>query len=302
MSGISQGSVYALLALGYTMVYGTLGFINFAHGDLLMAGTMLAWVVTGPMYRSGLWDAAPFLSLPIILLVAMSTSTSLSLLLERAVFRPLRSKPRLTLFVASLGASLVIQYSFVHLLGLLTKAFPPVPALDKRWSILGFRIGGTQALILAVTGATLVLLYVVVYRTRPGRAMRAVGQDQEAAALMGVDIDRTIATIFAIAGAMAGVASFVWAVLFGRVFYLTGFLPGLKAFTAAVLGGIGNIGGAVIGGFLLGMLEQLGPSLVLEGLGIDAAWQLKDVFAWFVLIVVLTFRPSGLLGERLPDE
>jgi branched-chain amino acid transport system permease protein len=168
--------------------------------------------------------------------------------------------------------------------------------------VLGFRVFRTQVLVMVGAALMLAALYFLVERTRAGRAMRAVGEDIPAASLMGVDIDRTVARTFALGGAMAGAAAFLFALLFPRIDFLTGLPVGLKAFTAAVLGGIGNLPGAVLGGYVLGLLEALGPSLILAGLGVPAAWQLKDVLTFLVLIMVLIFRPTGLLGERLPQD
>jgi branched-chain amino acid transport system permease protein len=204
--------------------------------------------------------------------------------------------------VASIGASVLIQYAVLALVGPLPKAWPRVPELGGWWTVLGFRVFRTQVLVMAGAALMLAGLYLLVERTRAGRAIRAVGEDIHAAALMGIDIDRTIARTFAIGGALAGTAAFIFALLFPRIGFLTGQPVGLKAFTAAVLGGIGNIPGAVLGGYVLGLLEALGPSLVLAGLGIPAAWQLKDVLTFLVLILVLIFRPTGLLGERLPQD
>jgi branched-chain amino acid transport system permease protein len=300
--GVSQGSLYALVAMGYTMVYGILGFINFAHGEVFMVGAIAGWVSFAPLVSSNLWFTNRFLSLAIVFVVCVASSSGLAVALERLVYRPLRGAPRLTLMVASIGASVLLQYAVLTLVGPLTKAWPTAPELRGWWTVLGFRVFRTQVLVM--TGAALMLagLFLLVERTRAGRAMRAVGENVHAAALMGVDIDRTIAKTFALGGAMAGVAAFLFALLFPRIDFLTGLPVGLKAFTAAVLGGIGNLPGAVLGGYVLGLLEALGPSLVLAGLGIPAAWQLKDVLTFLVLILVLIFRPTGLLGERLPQD
>jgi branched-chain amino acid transport system permease protein len=303
MFGISQGSLYALVALGYSMVYGILGFINFAHGEVFMVGGMAGWASFAPIVASGLWFSNRLLSLVIAFVVCVAASATTAVALERVVYRPLRGAPRLTLMVSSIGASVFIQYAVLHLLGALTtKAWPPVPELLGWWTILGFRVFRTQVLVTIGAAAALAGLWVLLERTRTGRAMRAAGEDIQAAALMGVDVDRAITQTFAVGGALAGAAVFLFALLFPRIHYLTGLRVGLKAFTAAVLGGIGNIPGAVLGGYTLGLLESLGPSLILSGLGIPAAWQIKDVLTFLVLILVLIFRPTGLLGERLPQD
>jgi branched-chain amino acid transport system permease protein len=300
--GISQGSLYALVALGYTMVYGVLGFINFAHGEVFMVGGMAGWASFAPLVASGLWFTNRLLSLVIAFVVCVVASAATAVVLERVVYRPLRGAPRLTLMVSSIGASVFIQYAVLHLLSPLTKAWPPVPELFGWWTVLGFRVFRTQVLVMVGAAAAFAALWLLLERTRTGRAMRATGEDVQAAALMGVNVDRTISQTFAVGGALAGAAVFLFALLFPRLYYLTGLRVGLKAFTAAVLGGIGNIPGAVLGGYTLGLLEALGPSLILSGLGIPAAWQIKDVLTFLVLILILIFRPTGLLGERLPQD
>jgi branched-chain amino acid transport system permease protein len=175
-------------------------------------------------------------------------------------------------------------------------------ALEGSWDLLGFTIIKTQAVVILVALAMMSLLYVFVERTRTGRAMRAIAEDQEISELMGINVNRTITVVFAVGGAMAGVAGLLWGLVFGQVFFFTGFLPGIKAFTAAVLGGIGNTVGAMVGGLTLGAVESIGPSLVLGGWGIPSAHQLKDVIAFAVLILVLVFRPQGIMGERVVGE
>lgn len=297
--GISQGSVYALLALGYSMVYGTLGFINLAHGDMLMVGAISAWLAGGALWYAGWWQAQPGPSLLLLLVVAAATGAAASVLLERVAFRPIRSSPRLVLLVTSLGASLVIQYSVAGLFGVAAKRFPDVPALQTPVALGPVRVPWSQVLVLGAALTMLAGLYALVWHTRTGRSMRAAGEDLGAAALMGVDVDRAVATVFAVGGAAAGAAGLLWAILYPLVHFQTGFMPGIKAFAAAVLGGIGNLPGAVLGGYVLGMAESIGPSLVLTGLGIPGAWQLKDVVGISVLVLALVFRPTGLLGERL---
>ncbi len=302
LAGIAQGSVYALIALGYTMVYGVLGFINFAHGEVFMSGAMVGFVAADALARHGVWNSQPVLSLLIVLAVSMAVSTFVAVLLERVAYRPLRGAPRLIPLITSIGASFFLQYTFRGLFGPGIKTYPSVDVLQGQVSLLGVGVVKTQALTIVAAFAMMLGLYQFVERTKTGRAMRAVAEDKEIAALMGVDVDRTIVTTFAVGGAMAGAAGLLWALVFRSVFFFTGFLPGIKAFTAAVLGGIGNIVGAMIGGLLLGVFEALGPSMVLTGLGIPSAHQLKDVVAFTALVMVLIFRPSGVLGERLAEE
>jgi branched-chain amino acid transport system permease protein len=300
--GIAQGAVYALIALGYTMVYGVLGFINFAHGEVFMSGTFVGFFAADALLRAGVWQARPFLSLLIVLAVSMATSTGVAVLLERVAYRRLRAAPRLIPLITSIGASFFIQYAFRGLFGPGVQSYPSVDVLTGSWTVFGIDIAKTQAIVVVAAVVMMLALHQFVERTRTGRAMRAVAEDKEIAALMGVNVDRTIVTTFAVGGAMAGAAGLLWALVFRQVFFFTGFLPGIKAFTAAVLGGIGNIVGAMLGGLALGVFESVGPSLVLQGLGIPAPHQLKDVVAFTALVLVLIFRPTGIMGERLAEE
>jgi branched-chain amino acid transport system permease protein len=300
--GIAQGSLYALIALGYTMVYGVLRFINFAHGEVFMCGAMTGFFIADALAKAGLWDSSPVLSLLLTLVLCMSVSAGIAVLLERVAYRRLRNAPRLIPLITSIGASFFIQYAAAGLFGTDQKAFPEMQVLQGSVTILSVPILKVQALVIAAAVVMMIGLYLFVEKTKAGKAMRAVAEDQEIARLMGINVDRTIVLVFAVGGAMAGAAGLLYGLEFGNVHFLSGFLPGIKAFTSAVLGGIGNIVGAMTGGLVLGTVESLGPSGVLEGLGIPAAHQLKDVFAFLALILVLIFRPSGILGERLSEE
>lgn len=303
ISGISQGAMYGLLALGYSMVYGVLGFINFAHGEVFMSGAMVGFIAANWLFENGTWEANPFLSLFIVLLVSMFTSTLVAVLVERIAYRPLRGSPRLIPLITSIGVSFFLQYAFAGLFGISMRSYPPAPEiLSGSVLILGFRIRTTDLVVILVAALSMVGLWYFVTRTKAGTAMRAVAEDKEIAALMGINVDRTIVTVFAVGGAMAGVAGLMWALLFRGVRFFTGFIPGIKAFTAAVLGGIGNMVGAMGGGVLLGIFEGVGPLLILDGLGIPGVSQLKDVVAFAALVLVLVFRPTGLFGERLGSE
>ena len=300
--GIAQGSVYALIALGYTMVYGILRFINFAHGEVFMIGAMTGFYMSDGLSRTWLWEAQPFVSLLIVLICCMTVSALVAVLLERVAYRPLRGLPRLLPFITAIGASFFLQYTVATLFGTSVKAYPSVDALTGVVTFLGFRILKVQVLVIVAALLMLAGLYLYVEKTKAGRAIRAVAEDPEIAQLMGLSVDRTIVRVFAIGGALAGAAGFLFGLVFQNVHFLSGFLPGIKAFTAAVLGGIGNIPGAVLGGLLLGSVESLGPSLVLVGLDIPSAHQLKDVVAFLALVLVLIFRPTGILGERVSEE
>ncbi len=300
--GLSQGSVYALIALGYTMVYGILRMINFAHGEVFMSGAYTAYFVADALFRTGTLNQHPVLSLAVVLLVAMLTSSVVALLLERVAYRPLRRAPRLVPLISAIGASFFLQYTFKGFYGSGFRAYPETQVLKGEWVIAGLGILRTQAVVLVSAVLLMSALYLFVMRTKAGTAMRAVAEDMEVAALMGIDVNRIIVITFGIGGAAAGAAGFLYALVFKQVHFFMGFVPGIKAFTAAVLGGIGNIPGAMVGGLFLGIFESVGPILVLDGLGIVAPYQLKDVIAFTMLVMVLIFRPSGILGERLATK
>jgi branched-chain amino acid transport system permease protein len=300
--GLAQGSIYALIAMGYTMVYGILRMINFAHSEVFMAGPYTAYFVAAAFYSSGLLDRQPILCLIIIFLVSMGTSTLIALLLERVAYRPLRTAPRLVPLITAIGASFFLQYTFRGLYGSGFQAYPVVKILEGEWMIGGFRILKFQALVIVAAALLMAALYSFVQRTRMGKAIRAVSEDKETSWLMGIDIDRMIVTTFIIGGMAAGAAGVLYALMFKQVHFFMGFIPGIKAFTAAVLGGIGNIPGAMLGGIFLGLIESIGPSLFLDGLGIVAPYQLKDAIAFIMLVLVLIFRPTGILGERLATK
>jgi branched-chain amino acid transport system permease protein len=271
--------------------------INFAHGDEFMFGAMTAFFVADGLADGGLLFANPFIGLGIVLIVAMLSSMVVAILLERIAYRPLRRAPRLVPLITAIGASLFISNSVRGMYGEQVKAYPNIPALEGRIDILGIPILKTQALVIVTAFVLMLVLFWFVERTRTGRAMRAVSEDKDTAALMGINVDRTISTTFAIGGLLAGAAGVLYALIFGQVHWFMGFLPGIKAFTAAVLGGIGNIVGAMLGGLTLGLLEQVGPNLFLSGLGVPSPNQLRDVIAFSVLVLVLIFRPYGILGK-----
>ncbi|MGH8928290.1 MAG: branched-chain amino acid ABC transporter permease [Acidimicrobiia bacterium] len=300
--GLSTGSVFALIALGYTMVYGVLRFINFAHGEVFMVGAMVAFYVANGLATTSLWISNPLVSLLIILVSAMVASSSVAVIVERIAYRPLRNAPRLIPLITSIGASFTLQYLVRGLVGPGTKAFPRMEPLRGTMNIGNLTILRSQVVVIVAALVVMGGLYLFVERTRTGKSMRAVAEDQETAALMGIDVNGTIVKVFAVGGAMAGVAGALWGLVFPSLNFFSGFLPGIKAFTSAVLGGIGNILGAMLGGVSLGIFEAVGPSLVLAGYNIPAFSQLKDVVAYAALVLVLIFRPTGILGERLAQE
>lgn len=303
VSSIAQGAMYGLLALGYSMVYGVLGFINFAHGEVFMSGTLVGFIAANWLFDNGVWEANPFLAMFLVLISAMLTSTIVAVLVERIAYRPLRGAPRLIPLITSIGMSFFLQYSFAGLFGVGFNTYPPPPdVISGTVSLFGLQVRTTQLTVIIIAILSMIGLWYFVTRTKAGRAMRAVAEDKEIAGLMGINVDRTIVTVFAVGGAMAGVAALMWSLLFRSVNFFTGFIPGIKAFTAAVLGGIGNIVGAMGGGVLLGIFEGVGPLLILDGLGIPGVSQLKDAVAFIALVLVLIFKPSGLFGERLGSE
>lgn len=299
ITGLALGGVYALIALGYTLVYGILRMINFAHSEVFMSGPFTAAFAADALIAVGWWNKYPFISFLIVLLVSAAVSCSIALLLERIAYRPLRTAPRLVPLITAIGASFFLQYTFRGLYGSGIKGYPEMDIFKGFWMMGGIRIFRTQVTVILGAFILMLILYAVVQRTKIGRAMRSVSEDKEAAALMGIDVDRTIAFTFALGGIAAGLAGILYLLLFPQAHFYMGFFPGLKAFTAAVLGGIGNVPGAFLGAMVLGLLESVGPSLFLDGLGIPAAYQLKDAIAFTILVFILIFRPSGILGERL---
>jgi branched-chain amino acid transport system permease protein len=299
ISGLALGGVYALIALGYTLVYGVLKMINFAHSEVFMSGPFTATFAANALIGLGWWNKYPWLSLLIVTLVAAAVSTVIAILLERIAYRPLRTAPRLVPLITAIGASFFLQYTFRGLYGSGLKSFPEMKMLQGFWMIGDVRIFRTQAAAIGGAIIMMVVLYGIVQWTKLGKAMRSVSEDKEVAALMGINVDKVIASTFAMGGAAAGVAGILFLLLFPVAHFFMGFIPSIKAFTAAVLGGIGNVPGAFLGGVLLGLLESIGPSLFLDGLGIPTPSQLKDAIAFAVLVLILIFRPTGIVGEKL---
>jgi branched-chain amino acid transport system permease protein len=300
INGLVLGSMYALVALGYTMVYGIINLINFAHGEVLMVGAMTSWTVIGLM-QTATPDAPGWLILLLSLLIACVVSAVLNVSIEKVAYRPLRNSPKLAPLITAIGMSILLQ----TLAMIIWKPhYKPYPTLLPNTPIHlgGATITPTQILILGLTAVCLSLLMWLVHATRLGRAMRATAENPRVAALMGVNPDRVIAATFALGAVLAAIAGVMWAANYGTVQHSMGFLPGLKAFTAAVFGGIGNLGGAVLGGILLGLIESIGAGYIGELTGGVLGSHYADIFAFIVLIVVLTLRPSGLLGERVADR
>lgn len=302
-AGLAQGSIYALIALGYTLVYGILLMINFAHGEVYMAGAFSTVFLANYQASTGFLDAHPFISILSWMALSTAVSISIAVLLERIAYRPLRGAPRLVPLITAIGASFALQYTFRGLYGAEFRSYPTVDVLRGLVDILGFKVPLVQIVVIIAAVFLMIGLFLFTERTKMGKAMRSVSEDKDVARLMGIDVDKIIVTTFAIGGGLAGAAG-VFNGLFRPqgVFFFMGFFPGLKAFTAAVLGGIGNIPGAMIGGLLLGLMESIFPNLILEGLGIPAANQLRDAFAFTMLVLILIFRPQGIFGERLAEK
>ena len=303
ISGLAQGSIYALIALGYTLVYGILLMINFAHGEVFMAGAFTAVFFAQYFDKIGFLNTYPFPAILILILIAAAVSTTVAIVLERVAYRPLRGAPRLVPLITAIGASFFLQYTFRGFYGSGFQSYPSVTALSGTISVGSIIIPVVQIFVFVSALILMFGLYWLVEKSKIGKSMRAVSEDKEVAALMGIDINKVIIFTFAIGGALAGAAGVINGLYRPQgVNFFMGFIPGIKAFTAAVLGGIGSVPGAMLGGLFLGVIESIGPNLVLEGLGIDGANQLKDAIAFTMLVLVLIFRPQGILGERLSEK
>ncbi len=303
MFGLTIGSIYAQIALGYTMVYGVLRLINFAHGDIVMTGAFAGYFIANPLARSGFLENHPVLAMAAILAVAVTTSVSIAVLTERIAYRPFRRVVGLAPLICAIGVSFFLEQTFRGMFGSAVKSYPgSAMAARRRFMCMGFNVPRIDVLVIGLALLFMGALYLIVQRTRMGTAMRAVAEDGEAAALMGIDVNKVVVFTFVLGGAMAGIAGVFYAFLYKQVYFFMGFTPGIKAFGAAVLGGIGNIPGAMLGGFFLGMVESVGPTLFLDGIGIPAPYQLRDLIAFTLLIMVLIFRPQGLLGERMAKK
>lgn len=324
--GLAQGSIYALIALGYTLVYGILLMINFAHGEIFMAGAYIGFFAISGFEQNGMLVSQPLLSLLLTILTGVIASIIVAVLLERIAYRPLRNAPRLVPLITAIGASIVLQQLFLRLFGSSSRRYPDVhlfafPGLfpdqgcetidgatvcqgidliGGRYDVtvlgLELRILPIHFLVLFTAIAMMAALWFYVQRTTMGKAMRAVAEDKATASLMGINVDRVIVTTFVLGAALAGAGGVLFALYNQQVSPFIGFTPGIKAFTAAVLGGIGNIPGAMFGGLFLGVVESVAPSL----LGISS--QLKDVIAFALLVMILIFRPSGFFGEVLAKK
>ncbi|MBY0145339.1 branched-chain amino acid ABC transporter permease [Neobacillus niacini] len=284
VNGVSLGSIYALIALGYTMVYGIVKLINFAHGDVFMVGAFIGF------YSITILDLGFFPSL----IISMTACAIMGVLIERIAYKPLRNATRIAALITAIGVSLLIEYGMIYARGAQPEAYPsdiiPVTSLD----FLGVKVSSQSLLILGTSVVLMILLQFIVHKTKIGKAMRAVSHDMDAARLMGINVNNTISATFAIGSALAGAAGVAFGMYYTKIEPLMGIIPGLKAFVAAVLGGIGIIPGAMVGGLLLGVIESL-----VSAAGFSL-W--RDGVAFVVLILILIFRPAGLLGKNVREK
>jgi len=300
INGLVLGSMYALVALGYTMVYGVLNLINFAHGDVLMIGAMVGWSLL-QLIQYVNPELPGFVALILAIAGAIPVCVIVSVLIERVAYRRLRDAPRLAPLITAIGISILLQTLAMMIWGRNPLPFPQVLPSDPL-HVMGALITPTQVLLLLLAAISMVGLSLLVERTRMGRAMRAVAENPRVAALMGVNANRVIVFTFAIGAALAAVAGVMWGANYASAQFAMGFTPGLKAFSAAVLGGIGNIYGAMLGGILLGLIESLGAGYIGDLTAGVLGSHYQDIFAFIVLILVLTLRPSGIMGERVADR
>jgi branched-chain amino acid transport system permease protein len=296
MIGLALGAIYALIALGYTLVYGVLRMINFAHGEVFMAGAFGSYFFANAYSKSGFLNSNPWLAIIVLFASAIAVSTGIAVLLERVCYRPLRNAPRLVPLITAIGASLFLQNSFQGFFGAQAQGYPRPQILEGTTSIGKVSFDKMDPVVIITAIVVMIALEVFVRRTRTGKSMRAVAQDREIASLMGIDVDSVVVRTFVIGGVLAGIAGVLFAMTFGVVSATMGFIPGIAAFTAAVLGGIGSIPGAALGGFFLGLAESVGPFLLLSGLHVPSPFELKGVITFSILVLVLIFRPGGILG------
>ncbi|HEX9172851.1 MAG TPA: branched-chain amino acid ABC transporter permease [Telluria sp.] len=300
VNGLVLGSMYALVALGYTMVYGVLNLINFAHGDVLMIGAMVGLTILKllEVFAPGL---PGYVDLAIAIIGAIPVTMLVNILIERIAYRRLRNAPRLAPLITAIGVSILLQTFAMMIWGRSPLPFPQLLSSEPI-NIAGALVSPTQILLLALAALAMFGLVMLVERTKMGRAMRAVAENPRVAGLMGVDSNRVIVATFAIGAALAAVAGVMWGANYASITFTMGVLPGMKAFCAAVLGGIGNIYGAMIGGLVLGLVEAFGAGYIGDLTGGFLGSHYQDIFAFVILILVLTVRPSGIMGERVADR
>ncbi|MGE4469534.1 MAG: branched-chain amino acid ABC transporter permease [Desulfovibrio sp.] len=294
LNGLTLGGLYALIALGYTMVYGIIQLINFAHGEFFAAGGYMGVILLSYMAGAGYMDTHPWLCIGFSLVLSMLYCAMLAMAVEKVAYKPLRHSSRLSVLLSALGMSIFLQNALMLTQGVYDKAYPG-GIFGAPFEIGGVIVNYMQLLILALTAGLLVALNFLVFKTRVGRAMRATAQDKVMSALVGINSNRVISLTFAIGAGLAAAAGIMVGFYYGSVRFEMGFVPGIKAFAAAVLGGIGNITGAMIGGFIIGMVEIMAAAYIPYG------GEYKDVCAFIILIAVLYFRPTGIMGENVDD-
>jgi branched-chain amino acid transport system permease protein len=300
INGLVLGSMYALIALGYTMVYGVLNLINFAHGDVLMIGAMVGLTIL-TLLNTVAPELPGMVPLFIAIAGAIPVCMLLNVIIERVAYRRLRNAPRLAPLTTAIGVSILLQTLAMIIWGRSPIPFPHVLSSDPI-AIGGAVISPTQVTLLIMATCAMVGLFLLVEKTKLGRAMRATAENPRIAGLMGVDTNKVVVATFAIGAALAAMAGVMWGANYSSAQFAMGFVPGLKAFSAAVLGGIGNIYGAMVGGILLGLIESFGAGYIGDLTDGMLGSNYQDIFAFIVLIVVLTVRPSGIMGERVADR
>jgi branched-chain amino acid transport system permease protein len=291
-NGLAVGGIYALIALGYTMVYGVMKLINFAHGDLFTYGGYLGMTILGSLLLGDRLGAAG--GVLVLALLVMAAVAAMGVALERAAYRPLRDAPRLSAVVSALGASIFLQNALMLVYGARVQVYPESILPEAAIRFGGVYIPLIRIIVVATSVVMMLALYLFVQKTKIGTAIRAAAIDQGAARLMGIDVNRVITVVFVIGPALGGAAGLLVGLNYGQVNFTMGWIYGMKAFTAAILGGIGNIPGAMVGGLLLGVIEALAAAYL------SVSW--KDAFAFCVLILILIVRPTGLLGERVAEK
>ena len=297
INGLTLGGVYALIAIGYSMVYGILGMLNFAHGEIYMIGGFTGWWVLHLLTQNNVVIMNAALVISLMIIISMAASGLMGIIAERLAYRPLRNAPRMNLLLSALGVSIFLQNLVLHFQGAKVRSFHIASLIPESLRVI--QIGPVvfsfmRALVIVVTFLLMGLLAFMIKKTKVGKAMRATAQDIEAAAFMGIDVDRIIVFVFLVGSALGGAAGILVGLLFTQVDFYVGFQAGLKGFTAAVLGGIGSIHGAMLGGLLLGLAESLAVTFM------PSAY--KDVVAFIILIAVLIVRPWGLVGEKMPEK
>jgi len=300
INGLVLGSMYSLIALGYTMVYGVLNLINFAHGDVLMIGAMVGLTII-TLLNTVFPDLPGMVQLVIAIAGAIPICIAVNVIIERVAYRRLRNAPRLAPLITAIGVSILLQTLAMMIWGRNPISFPQVLSSDPI-AMGGAVISSTQATLLVMAALAMIGLVILVEKTKLGRAMRATAENPRVAGLMGVDTNKVVVATFAIGAALAAIAGVMWGANYSSAQFAMGFLPGLKAFSAAVLGGIGNIYGAMVGGILLGLIESFGAGYIGDLTDGMFGSNYQDIFAFIVLIIVLTVRPSGIMGERVADR